>query len=119
RVATEVGRQPGVAEAVPTATAPFASAEHHGSAGTIRAGAGAILAVPPGYLRHIRTFRLLYGSLKPGAIVLDQQLAATLQAQVGDTIALSPRPGVKPRAFRVSGVAALTAGDVLFQPLNP
>ena len=45
------------------------------------AGSGSLLAVPPGYLAHIHTFRFLHGSLRPGAIVLDQQLAATLQAQ--------------------------------------
>ena len=51
--------------------------------------------------------------------MLDQQLAATLQAQIGDTVTLTPRPGARPRRFRVSGVALVTAPDVLFQPLNP
>src|SRR5204863_8758628 len=56
RVANSVGRQSGVAEAVAAATAPFASVEHVSSAtGTIRAGAGAILAVPPDYPAHIHT----------------------------------------------------------------
>src|SRR5207248_8976977 len=96
RVATMVAKsvrgQPGIAEAVATATAPFAGVEHASpSAGTIRAGAGAVLAVPPDYLRHIDTFRFLRGALGPGAVVLDQQLAATLQVQPGDTITLTPR----------------------------
>ena len=46
------------------------------------------------------------GSLRPGEIVLDQQLAATLQAQIGDTVRLTPRsrraaaalPGERDRA---------------------
>src|SRR5439155_20304873 len=76
-------------------------------------------AVPPGYLAHIRTFRFLRGGLRPGSIVLDQQLAATLQAQPGDTIALTPIPSAKPLSFRVSGVVLVTSPDVLFQPLNP
>ncbi|MGB2953134.1 MAG: ABC transporter permease, partial [Gaiellaceae bacterium] len=108
-----------VLEAAPVATAPFAGAVHTAAVGTIRSGAGSILAVPPGYLDHIRTFRFLRGSLRPGEIVFDQQLAATLQVQPGDTIRLTPRPGAAPRRFRVSGVALVTAPDVLFQPLNP
>ena len=119
-VASEVSKQPGILQASPTATAPFASAEHKAPLGQIRAGAGAILAVPPDYLRHIKTFRFLQGSLKPGDVVLDQQLAATLQAQIGDKSALTPRTGAKPPSCSsVSGVALVTAPDVLFQPLNP
>ncbi|HEY7904254.1 MAG TPA: ABC transporter permease, partial [Casimicrobiaceae bacterium] len=75
--------------------------------------------MPPGYLAHIHTFRFLRGSLRPGEIVFDQQLAATLQVQPGDTVALTPRRGAKPIRLRVSGVALVTAPDVLFQPLNP
>jgi putative ABC transport system permease protein len=124
RAATTVARgvrhEPGVAEATATATAPFAGVEHaSASAGTIRAGAGAVLAVPPGYLSHIDTFRFLRGSIRPGAVVLDQQLAATLQVQPGDTIALIPRRGARPLRLAVSGVALVTAPDQLFQPLNP
>ncbi len=119
RVASAVARQPGILQASATATAPFASAEHHAAAGDIRTGSGSILAVPPGYLRHIKTFRLLHGSLRAGEIVLDQQLAATLQAQLGDRITLTARAGGKPKSFRVGGVALVTAPDVLFQPLNP
>ena len=119
-VAARVGRQPGVAEAAATATATFAGIEHSStSAGTIRSGAGSILAVPPGYLAHIDTFRFLRGSLKPGEIVFDQQLAATLQVQPGDTVTLTPRRGAAPVRLRVSGVALVTAPDQLFQPLNP
>jgi putative ABC transport system permease protein len=119
-VARRVAAQPGVAEAAPVATAPFAGIEHVSpSVGTIRSGAGSILAVPPGYLAHIHTFRFLRGSAQPGQIVFDQQLAATLQVQPGDTVTLTPRPGAKPIRFRVSGIALVTASDVLFQPLNP
>ena len=119
RVAAGIAQQPGIQQAVPVATAPFAGTSHVASVGTIRAGAGALLAVPPDYTSHIHTFRFLRGSLKPGGIVLDQQLAATLQAQPGDTISLVPRKGAKPLRFPVSGVAIVTAPDVLFQPLNP
>ncbi len=119
RVASRVKRQPGVLAAVPAATGPFAGIEHNGPGGQIAAGAGAILAVPPDYLRHFRTFRLLTGTLQPGKIVLDQQLAATLQARVGDSVVLRPARGVKPVRFVVSGVGLVNTGDVLFQPLNP
>ena len=119
-VARRVARQPGVAEATPAATAPFAGIEHVSTAaGTIRSGAGAILAVPPRYVAHIDTFRFLRGSLRPGEIVFDQQLAATLQVQPGDMVTLTPRRGATPIRFRVSGIALVTAPDAVFQPLNP
>src|SRR5207248_9206000 len=70
-------------------------------------------------LDHIRTFRFLRGSLRRGEIVFDQQLAATLQVEPGDTVTLRTRAGGPPHRFSVSGVAFLTAPDVLFQPLNP
>src|SRR5205085_3441309 len=117
--AAGVASQPGIEQASATATAPFAGASHAGAGGTTDAGTGAILAVPPDYLAHIHTFRFLQGSLRPGAIVLDQQLAATLQARIGDTVALTPRPGARPQRYPVSGVALITAPDVVFQPLNP
>jgi putative ABC transport system permease protein len=85
----------------------------------VQSAPGSILAVPPNYLRRFATMRMLRGSLVPGQIVLDQQLAATLQAQVGDAITITPRRGVPPQRYRVSGVALVTAPDVLFQPLNP
>jgi putative ABC transport system permease protein len=119
-VARRVAQQRGVAEAAPAATAPFAGFEHVSrSVGTIRSGAGSILAVPPSYLAHIRTFRFLRGSLRPGQVVFDQQLAATLQVRPGDVVTMTPRQGGKPLRFRVSGIALVTAPDVLFQPLNP
>jgi putative ABC transport system permease protein len=118
-VAGGVARQPGIEQASATATAPFVTASHTGSSGTTNAGNGSILAVPPGYLRHINTFRFLEGSLRLGAIVLDQQLAATLQAKIGDTISIRARPGARAQRFPVSGVALITAPDVVFQPLNP
>ena len=118
-VAVAVRRQTGVLQASPVATAPFAAAGHVASTGAIRTGAGSVLAVPTGYSRHLKTFRMLRGGLENGQVVLDQQLSATLQARVGDTVTLTPRPGARPQAFRVSGVALVTAPDVLFQPLNP
>ena len=47
RVAAAVARQPGVQQASPLATAPFASIVHQAAVGTIRSGSGAVLAVPP------------------------------------------------------------------------
>jgi len=117
-LAGAVARQPEVAQASPVATAPFAGVSHVGAAGVTDAGAGAILAAPHDYLRHIDTFRFLRGGLRPGEIVLDQQLAATLRARIGDTVRLRLGGG-QARAFRVGGVALVTAPDVLFQPLNP
>src|SRR5438552_11275603 len=119
RLARGIAKQPGLVEAAPVATAPFAGAAHRAPVGEIRSATGAVLAVPPGYSAHIGTFRFLRGRLEPGSIVLDQQLAATLQAQPGDTISLTPRSGGKPLSFRVSGIALVTSPDVLFQPLDP
>ena len=118
-LAAAVGRQAGVLQAAAVATAPFAAAGHNAVTGSIRTGAGSLLAVPTGYATHLKTFRMLRGGLKSGEVVLDQQLSATLQARVGDTVTITPRRGSKPHAFRVSGVALVTAPDVLFQPLNP
>ncbi|MDX6609453.1 MAG: putative transport system permease protein [Solirubrobacterales bacterium] len=119
QLAGEIAKQPDVAQASAVATAPFAGVVHRGGAGVTTAGAGAILAVPPHYLHRIDTFRILRGGLRPGEIVLDQQLAATLRARVGDTVRLRPGAHSPPRAFKVGGVALITAPDVLFQPLNP
>jgi putative ABC transport system permease protein len=120
RVAQRVARQPGVLAAEPVATAPFAGLAHTApAAGIIRAGAGSILAVSPSYLEHIHTLRFLRGGLRPGQVVLDQQLAATLQAQPGDLVTLTPRANAQPVRLRVSGVALVGSSDVLFQPLNP
>jgi putative ABC transport system permease protein len=118
-LAREIGKQPDIAQASAVATAPFAGVGHRGAAGVTAAGTGAVLAVPPGYLHRIDTFRFLRGGLSPGEIVLDQQLAATLRARVGDTVRLRLGGHSPPRAFRVGGVALVTAADVLFQPLNP
>ena len=119
-VAAGVGGQPDVLQAVPAATAPFAGLEHAApGVGTIRSGAGALLAVPLSYPRSFHTLRYLRGSLQPGQVVLDQQLAATLEAQPGDTILLTPNPGAGPIRLRVSGVALVTAPDLLFQTLSP
>ncbi len=119
RIAAAVSSQAGIAQAAPAATAPFATAMRVSAAGTIRTGSGSVLAVPPDYLRRIRTFRYLHGTLRQGQVVLDQQLAATLQAGVGDRVSLTARPGTKPQRYRVSGIALVTSPDLLFQPLNP
>jgi putative ABC transport system permease protein len=119
KVAQGVAAQPGVQQASAVATAPFAGMSHKAGTGTIDTSSGAILAVPPGYLQHLQTFRYLHGSLQPGGIVLDQQLAATLQATVGDYVTLTPTKGAAPLPFKVTGVVLVSAGDVLFQPLNP
>src|SRR5205085_12416102 len=112
-------RQPGVAYAAPAATAPFAGVTHSGSAGTSSAGNGSILAVPPDYLRHVGTVRVLQGRVRDGAVALDQQLAATLQARVGDRVAVTVRRGAPARRLPVSGIVLVSDADVLFQPLNP
>jgi putative ABC transport system permease protein len=117
-LAGEIAKRPEVAQASAVATAPFAGVSHSGAAGMTDAGAGAVLAVPPDYLKHIEAFRFLRGGLRPGRIVLDQQLAATLRAGVGDTVRLRLGGGRK-QTFKVAGVALVTAPDVLFQPLNP
>lgn len=119
RIASQVAAQPGVLQASPVATAPFSAASHTTGTGAVRTGGGSILAVPNDYLNHLDTFRMLHGQLRPGQVVLDQQLAATLQAQIGETVMLTSRVGATPVAFRVSGVALVTAPDTLFQPLNP
>ena len=118
-VAARVAKQPGVAAAEPVATAPFAGAQHTSPAGTIRAGAGYVVAVPPRYQSEFHTFRMLYGALQSDGVVLDQQLAATLQAGVGDTVLMTPRSGAKPVPLKVTGIAVVSAGDKLFQPLIP
>ena len=119
RVAAAVTNQRGVAQATAAATAPFAGVSHSGPAGLSNAGAGSLLAVPSGYEQHFNVYRYLQGSLQPGQVVLDQQLAATLQARIGDSVSITPRTGARAQRFRVSGVALITAPDVVFQPLNP
>src|SRR5262249_51701100 len=71
------------------------------------------------YPQYVNAFRMLHGRFAPGGIVLDQQMAATLQAQVGDQVTLNPRSNARPERYRVTGVALITAADELFQPLNP
>src|SRR5262249_50674255 len=108
-VAAVVGRQSGVAYSAAAATAPFASAERTAGGLTTQTSSGAVLAVPRDYPAHVDAFRMLQGSLRPGAVVLDQQMAATLQARIGDTIRLRARPNAPPRSYRVSGVALITS----------
>jgi putative ABC transport system permease protein len=117
-VAGEVARQSGVLQASAAATAPLSGGEHQGANGLTNSGPGAVLAVPLDYGTHIHTFRYLQGALRPGAVVLDQQMAATLQARIGEMVTLKA-PGGAPRSYPVSGVALLTAPEELFQPLNP
>jgi len=119
RVASEVTRQRGVAHASVVATAPFSGVTHSGPAGVSSAGSGSVLAAPPGYEQRFSVYRILQGRSAPGQVLLDQQLAATLQARIGDRVMITPRPGARPRSFKVSGVALITAPDVVFQPLNP
>src|SRR4051812_21589995 len=104
-IAVGVARQPGVLQASPTATAPLQKTLHSGPAGASSAGAGGVLAVPPDYSRNVHTFRMLQGSLQPGGVVLDQQMAATLQAHLGDIVRLVTRAGAKPVPLKVTGVA--------------
>ena len=80
------------AQASAAATAPFAGVSHTGPAGLSNAGAGSLLAVPPGYEQHFHVYRFLQGQLEPGQVVLDQQLAATLQARIGDTVSVTAAP---------------------------
>jgi putative ABC transport system permease protein len=75
--------------------------------------------VPADYLSHLGSLRLLRGNLSRAGVVLDQQMAATLRAQIGDYVSLAPRRGVPPVRLRVSGVALVSAADVLFAPLDP
>jgi putative ABC transport system permease protein len=117
-LATRISATPEIGSAAPAATAPFTGIGHRGPAGITSAGSGSILAVPAGYSHRFATFRFLRGSLRPGQVVLDQQLAATLQARVGDRVAVRVGEGA-PRRLTVSGVALVTAPDVLFQPLDP
>jgi putative ABC transport system permease protein len=119
QLAAGVAHQKGVVQASPVATAPFAGVSHAGPNGVSTAGQGSVLAVPPGYERHVNVYRFLQGGLVPGQIVLDQQLSATLQAQIGDTVTVTARRGAKPHRYKVSGVGLITASDTLFQPLNP
>jgi putative ABC transport system permease protein len=119
RLASAVGQQPGIQQASATATAPLVDATHSGPAGLTNTGAGAVLAVPPGYASHLHTYRLLQGNLAPGGVVLDQQMASTLQARLGDFVTLRAGPTAKPQRFRVTGVALVLHPDVVFQPLNP
>ena len=119
QIAARVAKQPGVSYSAAAATAPFASAERSVGGLSTQTSSGAVLAVPRDYPAHVDTFRMLQGSLRPGGVVLDQQMAATLQARIGDTIRLRARPSLPPQSYTVSGVALITSPDVVFQPLNP
>ena len=119
QAAAAVAHQPGVAYSAATATAPFASAERSAGGISTQTSQGSVLAVPGDYAAHVHTFRLLQGGLQPGGVVLDQQMAATLQAKLGDQIRVRPRPNAPPITYRVTGIGLITAPDQVFQPLNP
>src|SRR6516165_7513543 len=53
-VAAGVAQQRGVIQAAPAATAPFVGVSHAGPAGLSNAGAGSLVAVPPGYEQHFK-----------------------------------------------------------------
>src|SRR5262249_6705881 len=101
------------------ATAPFVSTTNQSAAGAIESAPGAILAVPPRYQQRFHALRFLHGTLRPGEIVLDQQLAATLQAQVGDVIGLRARRGAPAHRFRSPGIGVVLARAALSRPLDP
>jgi putative ABC transport system permease protein len=119
RLATQISRMAGIQQASASATAPLADATHRGPAGLTSSGAGGVMAVGPGYQNHLSTFRVLQGGFAPGGVVLDQQMAATLQAGIGDIVTLRSRTSGSPRRYRVTGVALVDHADVLFQPLSP
>ncbi|HEY0516348.1 MAG TPA: FtsX-like permease family protein [Solirubrobacteraceae bacterium] len=118
RVAGEVAAQKGVQGTAAVGTAPMSGAQHAGPNGLTGSGPGAVLAVPPSYPDTFHTFRYLQGALREGAVVLDQQMAATLQAQIGDRVTVKA-PGGAAVTLPVSGVAIVGSADKLFQPLNP
>src|SRR5690242_15371192 len=70
QIAAEVARQPGALHASAAASAPFAGVSHTGPGGLSNAGAGSLLAVPPGYEQQFPVYRYLQGRLEPGRIVL-------------------------------------------------
>ncbi len=120
RVAAAVGRQPGVAAAYPAATAPFAAVQHVSpSAGTIRAGSGAILAVPPSYPAHVHTLPVPPRVAEAGRRRARPAARRHPSGTARRPVLLTPHPGGRPVPLRVSGIALVTAPDVLFQPLNP
>jgi len=59
---------------------------------------------------------LYAAALSKAAAELTRRLS---QVEPGDTVTITPRPGAKPQRFKVSGIAIVSASDVLFQPLNP
>src|SRR5437763_9908273 len=49
QLARGIGTQPGILEAAPAASAPFAGTAHRAAVGEIHSASGALLAVPPDY----------------------------------------------------------------------
>ena len=88
--AQAVAKQPGVARPRRRRPRRSLSTEHRPGRQHDHRPKGAVLAVPANYSHDIHTFRLLQGSLQPGGVVLDQQMAATLQAQDRRHVRLMP-----------------------------
>ena len=61
RIAAAVAQQPGSAASLGDRHCAVCSRRPRAPTGTIRTGTGSVLAVPPGYLAHFQTFRLLHG----------------------------------------------------------
>ena len=108
-------------QASATATAPFAGVTPHGPGGQHDArasGVGARRAAAT-TSRTSTPSACCTASLRPGGVVLDQQMAATLQARIGDTVRLVPRAGAPPQRYTVSGVALITAPDQALPAAQP
>ena len=113
-------RQPDVAQASAGGDRPLRGRRHRGAAGVTSAGAGAILAVPPGYLHQHRHLPLPARRPAPGRRSCSTSSWRRRCGRGSATRSGSRLGGSAPAArFRVGGVALVTAPDVLFQPLNP
>ena len=82
------------------ATAPFARPSTAPAGISTQTSQGAVLAVPPRLPGAHPHLPLPARSLRPGGVVLDQQMAATLQARIGDTVRLRARPDAPPQRYR-------------------
>src|SRR5262249_40256349 len=120
RTAAGVRQQPGVAEAVATATAPFAGLEHASPAlGTIRSGAGAGLDVPPVHPAHRSASPSPGGAGGAGERGHAGARAAGWVARRGRRGALPTWGGGRSGVSLVRGNAIASAPAALFPPLTP